>query len=515
MYNKSYNYSIAMALHDETVPTEKQELFTGVLTCKMCSNGDKVTVDFEDATYTFHTQWLHDARCDDGAARNAETAICQQSTHIIRVNSVQLSGKGLQQTLDVTWDDGKGSNFPVLWLRVMAPIVAARAESSQSALNVEMTQGWTVENLKIPEVSYHDLFDPGVSQQQVEATIFSTIDKILSPMGPGLVKIVDLPAPSLKDEHCHVNNLVTSVLKRLFGSVFVHPIRGSDQAFSICSYGQDSMLRKADVPNYDTNQLLLPHTDHAFYQNPIRVQGFYGLEGLSENTWVSADAALATLQREAPEAFHYLCNTPLAIGRVSHFYGDPLHQAATETAITLQPGSSYLLKSARWHPNLTGSLLAPFNEYENARLAHQKFQDILRRDTHQLKVVLKPGDMYLMDNFRLLHGREKVLQEPRTGVGQTVPEQVAQDRYRCLCVSKLKGWVEDKWLVHLPMPQLRDLVGIVDRNAGVLRAGDGTSEGTVGENTGVLKAGDDTSKGISDELDLLADYCNGRAEWRL
>ena len=82
----------------------------------------------------------------------------------------------------------------------------------------------------------------------------------------------------------------------------------------------------------------------------------------------------------------------------------------------------------------------------------------MRRDTHQLKLVFKPWDLYVWDHLRLLRGREKVLKTPRTGVGQTVPEQVVHDRYRALAVSLVKGEVGEKWLVHMPMTQLKVLV---------------------------------------------------------
>ena len=91
----------------------------------------------------------------------------------------------------------------------------------------------------------------------------------------------------------------------------------------------------------------------------------------------------------------------------------------------------------------------------------QRFQEILRRDSHQLKRNLNAGDLYLWDNFRLLRGRERVLETSRTGVGQTVPEQVVHDRYRALHVNCLKEHVDEAWLVHITMPQLREMLKIV------------------------------------------------------
>lgn len=430
-----------------------------MLSCKKCTHGNKVTVEFLDASFTFHAQWLHDARCDSSSARNADTAICQQPIATVHVEKVNLSGEGTSMNLDVTWDDKLTSKFPGFWLRVMAPLVG-RSESPQSRPEEEpIPKGWLFDALKIPEISYQDIFSEGHEEHSNHTTL-EVLSKLLDPCSPGIVKIVDLPEPNFEDERNHKNNINTLVLKRLFGSVFVHPIRGSDQTFNVSSHRNDAK-RAVGVANYDTTQLLLPHSDHSFYDTPNQVQGFYGLEGRSENTWVSALSALAEFRKEYPNLHHYLRDTPMTIGRVSRFYGDPLYQATVDTPITSQPGFPDQIKRVRWHPNLTGALLAPYGEYKEARLAHRRFQEILRRDTHQLKLVLKPGDLYIWNNFRLLHGRERVLEVPRTGVGQTVPEQVVHDRYRALHIEALKQHVDEGWLVHMPMPQLREMVRLI------------------------------------------------------
>ena len=313
--------------------------------------------------------------------------------------------------------------------------------------------------MKIPEVSFKYLFRDEQTQEQSDELALEVHSKLLHPSASGIVKIIDSPEPNIEDERNHVNNINTCVLKRLFGVVWAHPIRGQDTTFNVSSHTNDAN-RAVGLPNYDTNQLLLPHTDHAFYDNPIPVMGFHCLEGESENTWVSVLVALATFKEEYPELYEPPCRTPMALGRVSVFYGDRLYQATVNTAITMHPGSEQV-KRARWHPNLTGSLLVPYDEYKQARLAHQKFQEIIRRDTHQLKLIFKPGDYYIWDNFRMLHRRECVLQNPRTGVGQTVPEQVVHDRYRALHVNILKEYVDEAWLVHMPMPQPSEILRLV------------------------------------------------------
>ena len=442
-------------------PEPKLDSPSSAPSCEKCTNGDTVTVTFPDQTFVFHSQWLHDARCDDGADKNANTAICTQPAATVHVETVQVTGQGTKATLDITWDDGVSSKFPMPWLRVMAPLVGANKDLTPVVAKPLKQAGWTVDTLTIPEISYSELFRDGMSAEESEAIILATLDKILTASSPGIVKIVDLPAPNMADEHAHINNLNTRVLKKLFGSVFVHPIRGSDQTFNVSSHARDA-TRKVGVSNYDTSQVLLPHTDHTFYDNPIQVLGFYGLEGASENTWISVLAALETLKTESPKSYHHLCTAPMTFGRILHFYGEPLYQGTVDTAITMQPGAPNQFKRGRWHPHLIGSLLSPYHEYNEARHAFQAFQEIMRRDTHQLKLVLKPGDLYVWDNFRLLHGREKVLTTPRTGVGQTVPEQVVHDRWRALSTKALREYVGDEWLVHLPMPQLKEMARIME-----------------------------------------------------
>ena len=177
----------------------------------------------------------------------------------------------------------------------MAPLVAVRLAGPQQASEVPENKGWTVKSLETPEVSYNDLFGKDLD------IILSTIDKVLSAGHSGIIKMVDPPAPNIEDE----------VLKRLFGSVFVYPIRGSDQTFNVSSHNHVA-TRKVGLPNYDTSQVLLPHTDHAFYDNPIQVQGFYNLEGTSTNTWTSPLAALGDAQIRSPELLP--CPVPSAHG---------------------------------------------------------------------------------------------------------------------------------------------------------------------------------------------------------
>lgn len=418
-----------------------------------------VTIAFQDSSFTFNTQWLHDAQVDDGPSKD-DSLVFSRKVSKAQIQRIGLAGTGAKSAVDITWKDGSTTSFPAIWLRVLAPIVA-KSNHVPAMVGQYSPTGWLANELSIPEVSYSDLFPESASLKDLNASKERVLDAVLQDTTAGIVKVVGLPAPDFESERNKENTIVTKVLKQLFGSVFFHPIRGADKTFNVASHHKEDMKRGAGLPNYNPNKILLPHADHAHYIHPARVQGLYALEGESVNTFVSCFAALETLKKEAPHLYEPLCTAPMATGRVAHFYTPSMYQATTDTAVTMHPGSSGQIKRFRWHPHLTGSLLSQYDDFAEARVAHRTFQEIMCRDSHLFRFVFKPGDLYIWDNFRVLHGRERVGGLPRTAVGQTVPEQVVADRYRRLKMAKLKDLIDEKWLVHTPLQQLHEMVRLV------------------------------------------------------
>ena len=321
--------------------------------------------------------------------------------------------------------------------------------------------GWLAHELAIPEVLYGDLFPQISVLGDLNAVKERILDAVLLESALGIVKVVGLPDSDVESERKRENTIVTKVLKELCGSVYYHPRRGADKSFKVTSSYADEMKPGEALPNYNTKKVLLPHTDHSHYTHPARIQGLYALEGESENVFVSCFATLGTLKKETPHLYTPFCKSPMSIGRVAHFYKPSMYQATTDTAVTMHPGYPDKIKRFKWHPHLTGSLQTSYDDLKEARVAHRTFQEIMSRDTHLFRLVMKPGDLFIWDNFRILHGRNRVLEVPRTVVGQTVPEQVVADQYRAVKMAKLRGFIEDKWLVHTPMDQLHEMVKLV------------------------------------------------------
>jgi trimethyllysine dioxygenase len=428
--------------------------------CSVSSSKDSLDVSFKDLSVTFHAQWLHDARCDKGSERRAPDVFCQQ-LKTIYIQQASVSGSGVDTTLDVTWDDGSTTPFPAVWLRLLAPLVAKMHDPTPVATKPIIPKGWLANEIVIPEISYHKIMGEGLSNEEYTATKAWILDTLLLDGSPGIFKITDLPEVDTFKESTQVDNLLTVILKRLFGAVFQHSMRPPDATFKIASHYHESANRITELPNYDTAEILLPHTDHSHYDNPVRVQGFHAVQGYSENTFIHSFAALQTLYDEDPDLYDALCNAPYILGRIAQFYKPSLHQTTVDTAVRKMPAYPDQIKCIRWHPHLAGYLLSPYEEYERARRAHVKFQEIMRRDSHQLTVKLCPGDMYVWDNFRLLHGRERILSTPRLAVGQTVIEQDVNDNYRVKQMGFLGQYLGEHWIAQTPTWQLDNLVTLV------------------------------------------------------
>ncbi|MCJ1251469.1 Gamma-butyrobetaine dioxygenase [Trapelia coarctata] len=423
---------------------------------RTASSGEFLTVEFQDGTFTFHSQWLHDAQVEDGPYKQVGDTYTYKH-HMAEITEASIAGQGTKTTLDVTWNDGKTAQFPSVWLRVHAPLVAKREGDETTHQAWKIPQGWLPDSFSIPEISYSEVF-PKIS----DTTKLHIYETLVHESFPGLLKITDLPEPVPEAERKGENTIVHNLLKHMFGSIFVHPRRGGDLTYNIASHFERDVKKGLAVPNYNTKNFLMPHADQAFYNVPTRLAGLYILEGESDNTFVSAPAVLRTFKDESPELVEPLFTSPMTLGRAGHLYSPTQFQATVSTVATPPPGFPNEVYRFRWHPHYVGSLLTPFDQFNKTLIAHRKFQEIMIRDTHTLRVRLRPGDLYIMDNYKIFHGRENVVKEPRTAVGQSVPDQVVIDRWRELLAEKLLPVLEERWLVHVPLMQLYEMDKIIN-----------------------------------------------------
>jgi gamma-butyrobetaine dioxygenase len=165
--------------------------------------------------------------------------------------------------------------------------------------------------------------------------------------------------------------------------------------FDVRSTAEASDLAYTSLP-------LDPHTDNP-YRDPVPgVQLLHCLVnetsgGLS--TLVDGFAAARALQARDPEAFALLSRIP-----VRFRYQDESTELVA-SAIPIERDASGGLVAVHFSPRLDFVPLQPPSELEAYYRARRAFDHLLRSPEFEVRFLLAAGELLMMDNRRLLHGR--------------------------------------------------------------------------------------------------------------
>ncbi len=151
-----------------------------------------------------------------------------------------------------------------------------------------------------------------------------------------------------------------------------------------------------------TSLALDPHTDNPYRAPVPGVQLLHCLRnetsgGLS--TLVDGFAAAEHLRSHEPAAFELLSRTP-----VQFRYRDARTQL-TSSAPLIELDTTGQVRTVRFSPRLDYVPLQPPAELERFYGARRELDRLLRSHERELRFLLAPGDLMMMDNQRLLHGR--------------------------------------------------------------------------------------------------------------
>ena len=151
-----------------------------------------------------------------------------------------------------------------------------------------------------------------------------------------------------------------------------------------------------------TSLFLDPHTDNP-YRSPVPgVQLLHCLAnetsgGLS--TLVDGFAAAETLRSQHPEAFRVLSQTPV------RFRFRDVDTELVRSSPLIEVDGVGNLQAINFSPRLDYVPLLPPAELTAYFEARKKLDALLRSPKHEIRFLLNAGDLMMMDNRRLLHGR--------------------------------------------------------------------------------------------------------------
>lgn len=172
------------------------------------------------------------------------------------------------------------------------------------------------------------------------------------------------------------------------------------------NYGEVFQVRAEVSPSNlaYTNAGLQAHTDNP-YRDPVpTLQLLACLENSvdgGESVVVDGFHAAQVLHRESPADFDILTRYP---ARFEYAGQADVHLSACQPMIELSPDG--LLKAVRFNSRSVAPLVdIPFARMPDYYRAYRHFSDIIDRADMHVRFRLAPGDVFIVDNRRVLHAR--------------------------------------------------------------------------------------------------------------
>ena len=151
-----------------------------------------------------------------------------------------------------------------------------------------------------------------------------------------------------------------------------------------------------------TNLPLVTHTDEA-YREPtptIQLQHFLVSDASGgESTLVDGFKIAADLRAQAPDMFNLLASVPL------HFHFRDAHTELENEGPVIELNVQGEVKGIRYSNHSVQPFLLPFDQLEAFYAAYRAFGIRRESDAYQLRIKMESGDLYMVDNRRVLHGR--------------------------------------------------------------------------------------------------------------
>jgi gamma-butyrobetaine dioxygenase len=325
----------------------------------------------------------------------------------------------------VSWADGRVSRFPALWLADNRPETCRGEEGQRLVDAIELPERVTVSAAEIVaggvEVRFDaferaSLFDPAWLRRHALDPASRAERRRLPRLWDAALTRDPLPAA----DYAAVTRDKAALLGWLrhvdrLGFALLHGVPTTPGAVcdvvSLFGYVRETNYgRLFDVVSVEaplnlafTALALGNHTDNP-YRDPVpQLQLLHCLEAAGEggeSVVVDGFAVAERLRREAPGAFELLTKTKVPFRYVEPGSVDLRHVAPL---IELDAGSE--LRAVRYNSRSIGPVDLDADAVPDFYAAHRRFGRMLHDPAMTVGFKLRPGDLFIVDNRRVLHGR--------------------------------------------------------------------------------------------------------------
>ncbi len=334
---------------------------------KTLSSGERaVTVTWSDGRVsTYHYFWLRD-NCPQLRHPSTNHRVVETSSLPVDVRpaSMEIAGSG---ELAITWQhDGHHSRFAPAWLRAFDYSNNVQRDRWQPKL-------WDASiGANLPRARYPDLLSDLVIKRDYLARFRDY----------GIGVLSDVPT---------VPGTVLDVAKQ-FGEV---------RSTSWGTVFDVKTMANANSVAY-TNLPLVTHTDEA-YREPtptIQLQHFLVADPSGgESTLVDGFKIAADVRARAPEQFELLARVPL------HFHFRDVNTELENEGPVIELNVRGEVRGIRYSNHSAQPFALPFDQMEAYYAAYRAFGEMRESDAYQLRIKMASGELYMVDNRRVLHGR--------------------------------------------------------------------------------------------------------------
>jgi gamma-butyrobetaine dioxygenase len=327
--------------------------------------------------------------------------------------------------LALTWADGRVSRFPALWLADNRPETRRGAEGQRLLDAVELPEHIVIRAAEIVaggiEVSFDCFEDPSLLDPAwLRLNALDPASRAERRRVPQLwdAAIAGHPLPAA--EHAAVTRDKAALLGWLrhvdrLGFALLHGVPTTPGAVcdvvSLFGYVRETNYgRLFDVVSVEephnlafTAMALGNHTDNP-YRDPVpQLQLLHCLEAAGEggeSIVVDGFAVAERLRREQPETFDLLARTKVSFRYVEPGAVDLRHAAPL---IELDAGGD--LRTIRYNSRSIGPIDLDPEALPGFYAAHRRFGRLLHDPAMTVGFRMRAGDLFVVDNRRVLHGR--------------------------------------------------------------------------------------------------------------
>lgn len=334
-----------------------------IVSYKVLECARAVRVRWQDGQDDFHALMLRD-NCFCEQCYNKEVGERTAKTSSIPLDTSVFSAKIADGRLVITWNDGHLSEYESEWLR-------------QNSLHFSAD-----ESAVFPRAWGRGFCLSRFSYRQLLADEGALLDLLSRFRDDGIAMIEGVPRK--KNECERFANHVAYVREIIFDRV-------ADIRVSADAYTQGF-----------TDAALPLHTDCSGYSWTPNVFLFHCIENNvsgGESIYADGQNIAEQMQTKDPAGFNFLSSTPVSF-RLYSKTADTLHSAP---AICLDEWNNlHIIRYANWASQPVRMTL---RDTESYYAAYRSLSELIEAPENRLTIKVHPGEMMMVNNHRVLHGR--------------------------------------------------------------------------------------------------------------